>query len=46
VTYFFFTSLATVGFGDFAPKSDLERLLMAVVLLIGVAIFSYIMGDF
>lgn len=46
VVYFAFTSLSTVGFGDFHPKSDIERLLTAFILLFGVAIFSYIMGIF
>ena len=43
--YFAFTSLSTVGFGDFYPVSDLERLLGSFVLLIGVAMFSYILGE-
>ena len=46
VTYFAFTSLSTVGFGDYNPRSDIERLLCAFILLFGVAIFSYIMGNF
>ena len=46
VVYFAFTSLSTIGFGDFHPKSDFERLLCALILLFGVAIFSYIMGIF
>ena len=46
VTYFAFTSLSTVGFGDFHPRSDHERLLGAFILLFGVAIFSLIMGTF
>ena len=41
-----FTSLSTVGFGDFRPYSSLERIVCAIVLLLGVAIFSYIMGKF
>ena len=45
-TYFAFTSLSTVGFGDFNPRSDVERLACAFVLFFGVAIFSYIMGNF
>ena len=45
-SYYAFTSLSTVGFGDFAPKSDPERLLCSFILLFGVAIFSYIMGNF
>ena len=44
--YFSFTSLSTVGFGDFNPKSNIERLIIAFFLMFGVAIFSYIMGSF
>jgi len=46
VMYFSFTSLSTVGFGDYYPHSDYERIVIAFVLLFGVAIFSYIMGIF
>lgn len=44
--YFAFTSLSTVGFGDYAPRGDIERFFGAFMLLFGVAIFSYIMGNF
>jgi hypothetical protein len=44
--YYAFTSLSTVGFGDYHPRSDMERLFCALILLFGVAIFSYIMGIF
>ena len=44
--YFAFTSLSTVGFGDLAPRSDIERLVGSFVLLFGVAIFSMIMANF
>lgn len=44
--YFAFTSLSTVGFGDFAPRGNIERSFGAFMLLFGVAIFSYIMGNF
>jgi hypothetical protein len=44
--YFSFTSLSTVGFGDFNPKSDAERVLCAFALMGGVAIFSIVMGNF
>lgn len=43
--YFLFTTLSTVGFGDYYPKSDVERLAGAFVLLSGVALFSYMMGE-
>jgi potassium voltage-gated channel Eag-related subfamily H protein 8 len=46
LTYFLFTSLATVGFGDYVPRSNLERVVGGLMLLIGVAVFSYIMGCF
>jgi hypothetical protein len=46
VTYYMFTSLSTVGFGDYHPRSNFERIYCAFVLLFGVAIFSYIMGKF
>jgi hypothetical protein len=35
-----------VGFGDFAPRGNEERFYGAFMLLFGVAIFSYIMGNF
>ena len=44
--YFAFTSLSTVGFGDYHPRSNSERILTAFILLFGVAIFSYILGQF
>ena len=46
LTYFAFTSLTTVGFGDYTPRADEERLFIAMVLLFGVALFSYVMGNF
>lgn len=46
VVYFAFTTLSTVGFGDFNPKSEVERIATTMILLVGVATFSYIMGQF
>jgi len=46
MAYFFFTTLSTVGFGDLHPRSDAERILMAFLMLLGVAVFSYVMGNF
>ena len=45
-TYFAFTSLSTVGLGDFHPRGNIERVCTGFMLLFGVAIFSYIMGNF
>ena len=44
--YYSFTTLTTVGFGDFAPRSDAERIFITFGLIFGVSIFSYILGDF
>ena len=44
--YYAFTSLSTVGFGDYVPRSDSERLFISMVLLFGVLTFSYVMGNF
>lgn len=44
--YFSFTTLSTVGFGDFHPYSSSERIFIAFGMLLGVAIFSSILGNF
>lgn len=44
-TYFSMTSLSTVGFGDYYPVSNNERLIGSFVLLFGVALFSLFMGQ-
>lgn len=41
--YFMMTSLSTVGFGDYYPKNDYERIGGSFILLAGVTVFSYIM---
>lgn len=46
MTYYMFTSLSTVGFGDYHPRSDFERIMVSIIILFGVAIQSYIMGNF
>ena len=43
LVYFTFTSLSTVGLGDLHPRSNIERMVGALVLLFGVALTSYIM---
>lgn len=44
--YYSFTSLSTVGFGDFHPISDSERAIISLGLLCGVATFSMVLGNF
>jgi len=46
ITYYAFTTLSTVGFGDIHPENFMERVVVSVVLLMGVATFSYIMSIF
>lgn len=46
VFYFAITTLSTIGFGDFHPVSVLEKVIIAPILLFGVAVFSFIMGQF
>lgn len=45
-TYYAFTSLSTVGFGDFHPENSFERLFCALILLVGNGIFGYVLGMF
>lgn len=46
ILYFLFTTLSTVGFGDFHPINEVEAAFTAGVLLAGVSIFSFVMGSF
>ena len=44
--YYTFTTLATVGFGDYHPCADEEKLFAVIVFLSGVSVISYLMGIF
>ena len=44
--YWAFTTISSVGLGDYNAKSDAERLLCAFIFLFGVSIQSFIMGSF
>jgi len=44
--YFSITTLSTVGYGDLYPISTAERLIVIIIMLGGVAYFSFIMGSF
>jgi len=46
MTYFAVTTLTTVGFGDFHPRSDFERVIITSEMLFGVAIFAFFLGEF
>ena len=45
MTYFWFSSLSTVGLGDYHPVSDVERVAGAILLLGGVTVTSYILEN-
>ena len=43
--YFAFTTLSSIGFGDFYPQNVYEKVIGVFMLFLGgVAVFSYIMG--
>jgi len=44
--YYAFTSLTTVGLGDFRPISTVEYGFCGFMLFSGVLVFSYIMGEY
>lgn len=46
VVYWAFTTLSTVGFGDYNARSNFERVFCSFIFLFGVSVFSYIMGIF
>ena len=43
--YYISTTLSTVGFGDYRPISDSERVEIIPYLLFGYLIFSYLIGE-
>lgn len=44
--YFSITTLTTIGFGDYHPRNNVERIIILITLLFGVMIFSIIMQMF
>ena len=46
MTYFTFTTLSTIGFGDYHAWADEERLWTVLVFLCGINVISYLMGVF
>ena len=44
--YFSFTTLTTIGLGDIVPRSNAERIFIALAMVAGVALFSYFLGVF
>ena len=44
--YYGLTTLATIGFGDYTPISDIEKVLGIGLFLIGSIVFAFLMGVF
>lgn len=44
--YFITTTLASIGFGDFFPTNRYEKGFIMLVIIFGIASYSYIMGIF
>jgi len=43
--YWVFTTMTTVGYGDFFPMNNWERAFAVVVMIIGATVFGYIVGS-
>ena len=44
--YYSLTTLSTIGFGDFLPKSIHEKITVSFIMIIGVTVLSLIMNKF
>ena len=44
--YYTMTTLATIGFGDYHPKADEERMFSVIIFFVGVSITLYLMVCF
>ena len=44
--YVALTTLSTVGYGDLTPQTNFEKIVGMFIMILGVAFFSYIMGNF
>ena len=45
VWYYGLTTLSTIGYGDFTPKSVPEKFIVSFLMMVGVILFSFIMGN-
>ena len=46
MTYFTITTMTTIGFGDFHPWTNTERMVGSLFFLLGTGVFSYAMNNF
>ena len=45
LTYFAFTTISTVGFGDYHPRNSSERTIGAILMLMGAIINSFVIEN-
>ena len=45
MSYYSFTTLTTVGLGDFFPTTSAERLMLVIIFLGGITIFSTLQNN-
>jgi len=43
--YWSFTTMCTVGYGDFHPMTTNERILSMMIMILSSGIFAFIIGD-
>ena len=46
VSYYMFTTMSTVGFGDMHPLNSAERIMCAINMIMGVSVFSLVISMF
>ena len=44
--YYTLTTLSTIGFGDYCPRADEERMFNVIIFLVGVSVTLYLMNCF
>ena len=46
LVYWALTTLSTIGYGDFLPKTVNEKIIVCIVMISGISVFTYIIGKF
>lgn len=44
--YFSMTTVAKIGYGDYYPQSDVEKIMTIMILFISMVFFSYVLEQF